>query len=57
MTLNKILCFCAMTVKTFKQKTGLILTYDQKDEKIADGSKIVIKPVWKWLLDSTADDN
>jgi predicted AAA+ superfamily ATPase len=43
-------------LKTFKQKTGLILTYDQEDEKIIEGKKIIIKPVWKWLLESMADE-
>lgn len=38
-------------MKFFKQKTGLILTYDQEDEKIMDGNKIIIKPVWKWILE------
>jgi uncharacterized protein len=39
-------------MKFFKQKTGLILTYDQEDEKIIEGNKIIIKPVWKWLLET-----
>jgi predicted AAA+ superfamily ATPase len=43
-------------MKFFKQKTGLILTYDQEDEKIMDGNKIIIKPVWKWLLEPMADE-
>lgn len=36
---------------SFKQKTGLILTYDQEDELIIENKKIVVKPVWKWLLE------
>lgn len=36
---------------TFKQKTGLILTYDQEDEMAIENKKIVVKPVWKWLLE------
>ena len=43
-------------MKFFKQKTGLILIYDQEDEKIIEGKKIIIKPVWKWLLESMADE-
>jgi hypothetical protein len=36
---------------TFKQKTGLILTYDQEDEKTIGEKKIIVKPVWKWLVE------
>ena len=36
---------------TFQQKTGLILTYDQEDQKLVDNKKIIIKPVFKWLLE------
>lgn len=35
----------------FKLKNGLILTYDQEDEIKVDGKTIVIKPVWKWLVE------
>ena len=36
----------------FKLKAGLILTYDQEEEmKLKGNRKIVIKPVWKWLLE------
>lgn len=34
----------------FKLKQGLILTYDQEDELRVDNKKIIIKPLWKWLL-------
>ena len=34
----------------YKLKEGMILTYDQEDDLIVDGKKIVVKPVWKWLL-------
>jgi len=34
----------------FKLKEGLILTYEQEDELNIEGKKIIIKPVWKWLL-------
>jgi len=36
----------------FKLKEGLILTNNQDDEFIVDGKKIIIKPVWKWLLEN-----
>ncbi|MBI4141763.1 ATP-binding protein [Candidatus Woesearchaeota archaeon] len=35
----------------FKLKKGLILTFDQKDELIIDGKKIIVQPIWKWLLE------
>ncbi len=35
----------------FKLKSGLILTYNQEDEFIIDNKKILVKPVWKWLLE------
>jgi len=31
---------------------GLILTYDHEEQIIEKGKKIIIKPVWKWLLES-----
>ncbi|MFH1238123.1 MAG: ATP-binding protein [archaeon] len=34
-----------------KLKTGLILTYNQEDEFEIDGKKIILKPVWKWLME------
>ena len=33
-------------------KTGLILTYDERGETEKDGKKIIIKPVWEWLLEN-----
>ncbi len=36
----------------FKLKAGLILTYDQEDEIKIENKTIIIKPVWKWLLES-----
>ena len=30
---------------------GLILTYDQEEELTIEDKKIIIKPIWKWLLD------
>ncbi len=43
-------------MKFFKLKEGLLLTYDQEYEikvKDKDGKtrKIIVKPVWKWLLE------
>ena len=43
-------------MKFFKLKQGLLLTYDQEDKikiKDKDGKtrKIIVKPVWKWLLE------
>ena len=37
-------------MKEFKLKEGLILTNNQDDEIYVKGEKIIIKPVWKWLL-------
>ena len=34
-----------------KLKQGLLLMYDEEDEIIIDKKKIIIKPVWKWLLE------
>lgn len=31
-------------------KSGLILTFNQEDEFNIKGKKIIVKPVWKWLL-------
>ncbi len=35
----------------FNLKDALILTMDQEDLISVDGKKIVIKPVWKWVID------
>ena len=35
----------------YKLKEGLILTMDKEDEILIDNKKIIIKPVWKWLLE------
>jgi len=39
-------------LEKFKLKEGLILTYDQEEEIKEKGKTIVIKPVWKWLLEN-----
>jgi len=36
-------------------KEGILLTYDQDDEKTVDGMKILMLPVWKWLLEGKND--
>jgi len=38
-------------MKEFNLKQGLILTFDQEDKYEIDGKKIIVKPVWKWLLE------
>lgn len=35
----------------FKHKTGLLLTSDQEDEIKVSNKRIIVKPVWKWLLE------
>lgn len=37
----------------FNLKKGFILTNNQNDEFIVDNKKIIIKPVWKWLLEDS----
>jgi len=38
-------------INKFNLKEGLILTFDQDDELNIKGNKIIIKPIWKWLLE------
>ena len=38
-------------LEKFHLKEGIILTYKQEDKIIIDGKKILVKPVWKWLLE------
>lgn len=38
-------------MKAFGLKEGLILTYDQDDELRDKDRKIVVRPVWKWLME------
>lgn len=35
----------------FKLKEGLILTYEQEEKLIVEGKGIIVKPIWKWLLE------
>ncbi len=39
------------TMEKFDLKQGLILTYDQEEEFAIENKKIIVKPVWKWLLE------
>ena len=36
----------------YKLKEGLLLTADQEEEIIEKNRKIVVKPIWKWLLEN-----
>ena len=38
-------------MKEYNLKEGLILKLDKEEEFMIDGKKIIIKPVWKWLLE------
>lgn len=38
-------------LKTYKLEEGLILTSEYENEIIQSNKKIIIKPVWKWLLE------
>lgn len=38
-------------MEKFKLKEGLLLTNSQEEEIKLNGKKILIKPVWKWLLE------
>jgi predicted AAA+ superfamily ATPase len=38
-------------IDELKLKEGLILTLDQEDKFEVEGKKIIVKPVWKWLLE------
>ncbi len=38
-------------LKKYDLKKGLILTYGQEKEISIDNKKIIIKPIWKWLLE------
>ncbi len=37
----------------FKLTEALILTYDQEDILKSDEKTIIIKPVWKWLIEES----
>jgi hypothetical protein len=38
-------------MKEYKLKEGLILTLDKEEDLVVEGKKIIIRPVWKWLLE------
>ena len=37
-------------LKIYNLKEGLILTLNQEDEIITEQKKVIIVPIWKWLL-------
>jgi len=37
--------------KSYDLDSGLILTYDEEGKETIDGINIIIKPIWKWLLE------
>jgi len=41
---------------TYKLKEGVILTADHEEEIIEKNKKIIVKPIWKWLLESTVQE-
>lgn len=41
-------------LQTYDLDQGLILTYDQEDEFELNGKKIIVMPVWMWLLKDPA---
>ena len=36
----------------FEIKQGTILTLDQEERLVVDEKEIIVKPVWKWLLEN-----
>ncbi|HUX98768.1 MAG TPA: ATP-binding protein [Candidatus Deferrimicrobium sp.] len=40
------------TLTEFQLESGLILTYNQEDEFKIDNKRILLKPTWKWLIES-----
>jgi len=38
-------------MQKYALKEGIILTLDKEGEENINGKKIIIKPVWKWLLE------
>lgn len=49
-TKNREITGLIEAMQTYDLKQGLILTDDQEDEFLIDNLKIVIQPIWKWLL-------
>ncbi len=50
---NKDREFAGLTeaLTKFNLANGLVLTYNQEDEFKVGGKKILVKPVWKWMLE------
>jgi len=44
-------------MKEFKLKEGLILTFDQEDEFDFEDKKVIVKPVWKWMIENGKEKN
>ena len=38
-------------MEKFNLNEGLILTYNQEDKLQEKGKTLIVKPVWKWLLE------
>ncbi len=39
-------------LKKFGLNNGLILTFNQEDEFLIEGKKLIVWPVWRWLLEN-----
>ena len=39
-------------MERFKLNGGVILTYNQEDQFLIEGKKILVKPAWRWLLEN-----
>ena len=39
-------------MKEFNLKEGLILTFDYEDKLDFEGKQIIVKPVWKWMIEN-----
>jgi predicted AAA+ superfamily ATPase len=37
---------------TYSLNEGIILTEDEEYEIVSEGRRIIVKPVWKWLLEN-----
>ena len=48
---NREIQWLIESMQEFKLKEGLILTLDQEEEFSIEGKKIIVKPVWKWMLE------
>lgn len=41
-------------MEKFKLDTGIILTYNQEEDIKINDKKIIVKPIWKWLLEASS---